>query len=126
MGTALIKFVPQEIMNIAITVNFTGTPDAEDILAANQIVFSENKDRAALNPPGTPLPLSTAAELKASYISLLQAEIIRRHVTNILNAKSNDAVAQHFTPAQVEQIRINLITQLNAGASVASVIAKTV
>jgi hypothetical protein len=113
-------------MNIVISVSYTGTPDADDALAAYQIVGQENKDRAALNPPGAVLPTSTTAELKASYLSLLSAEITRFHQRAILFAKSNEAIATRFTPAQVEQIRINLITQLNSGATPAAVIAKTV
>jgi hypothetical protein len=113
-------------MNIVISVSYTGTPDADDVLAAYQIVGQENKDRAALTPPGTQLSTDTAANLKASYLSLLKEEITRFHQRAILFAKSNEAVATRFTPAEVEQIRINLITQLNSGATTAAVIAKTV
>jgi len=115
-----------KIMNILLTVTYTGTPDADDVLAARQVVFTENKDRAGLNPPGSPLPSSTTAELKASYLSLLQAQVTQRHANNILQAKSDEAVRTRFTAAQIEQIRINLLTQLNNGATVDSVIAKTV
>jgi hypothetical protein len=113
-------------MNILLSVSYTGTPDADDVLAARQVVFQENKDRAMLTPPGAVLPTSTTAELKASYLSLLQERVMLRHQNNILFAKSDEAVRTRFTPTEVEQIRINLMTQLNNGSTTAAVIAKTV
>jgi len=75
---------------------------------------------------GSPLPMDTPANLKASYLFLLTEKTTQRHQANIVFSKSNDAVATRFTAAQIETIRINLITQLNNGATPAQVIAKTV
>jgi hypothetical protein len=112
-------------MNVVFTVTFSGTPDADDARSASQIVFIENQKREATSPPGTPLAVDTGANLKASYLSLLTAQVTAIHAQNILISKTQ-AIGSRFTGAKLQQIFGNLIDQLNAGTSVAAVIAKTV
>lgn len=123
-------------MNITFTpLDFTGTPDADDKLAANHIVFlenqritAENARRAELNPPESPLPLlatSPAVALKASYLGLLRSVIVSAHLSYIAQAKSADGTALRFTDEEQKQIRTNLIARLNAGESPSSIIADT-
>lgn len=112
-------------MNITFSVGFTGTPDAEDQRAARHAIFTENTRRAALTPPGTPLPNSTAAEVRASYLSILTSQIANQHSTNITYAASRDGVAERFTTDELDQIRRNLVDRLNAGESKASIVADT-
>lgn len=123
-------------MNITFTnIDFTGTPDSDDRLAANHIVFLENKRittenarRAALSPPEPPLPLlptSPALALKSSYLGLLKSMLVAAHLSYIAQAKSADGTALRFTEEEQKQIRSNLIARLNAGESPASIIADT-
>jgi len=112
-------------MNLTITVDYTGTPDSDDVRAAKQSIFDENTRRATLIPPGTILPSGTSPEIKASYVGLLAAQVSATHLRNILIAKTQ-AVSSRFTDSQLQTIFGNLIDQLNAGATVAAVIAKTV
>ena len=62
------------------SLDFTGTPDEEDIRAAqlivdleNEVITAQNVVLAAEDPPGTPIPLlgRTGAELKTNYLALL-------------------------------------------------------
>lgn len=105
---------------------YIGTPNSDDILAARYIVTLENKRRAALVPPGTPLPVDTGVNLKASYISILLGIVTTAHASYIEQARGVPGGQAVFTDAQIEQIRVNLITRLNNGESAASIIADTV
>lgn len=117
-------------MNIVLSVTFTGTPDAEDVLAARHAIFVENKLRAQRSAilgatPETPLPTSTPAEIKASYLSILTGRATTRHASYILEAKSEPAAKERFTPAELQQILANLVTRLNNGETAASIITDT-
>jgi hypothetical protein len=114
-------------MTIVFTgLTFTGNPDADDIRAAKQTIAVENIRLAALPTPGTPWPMGTLLETKASYMAILIARITVDHVNNITLSKSAAAFGLRFSPADQDTVRANMIDQLNAGASVASIIAKTV
>lgn len=105
--------------------NYTGTPSNDDVMAARYIVGLENKRRAALVPPGTPLLVDTAANLKASYLSMLLEIVTNAHGSYIEQAKGPAGAQLGFTDAQIEQIRVNLITRLNNGESAASLVTDT-
>jgi hypothetical protein len=66
--------------------------DADDFRAAQYIIDIENARRAALDPPETPLPDSTNAEVKASYESML-LEIIDKAHTSYKKQASEQALA---------------------------------
>ena len=66
--------------------------DADDFRAAQYIIDIENARRAALDPPETPLPVGTNAEVKASYESML-LEIIDRAHTSYKKQASEQALA---------------------------------
>jgi hypothetical protein len=70
---------------LAITVNVSN-PDEEDRRAMDLIIARENERRAALVPPGTPLPNSTAAERKSSYESLIAPMLLDAHKAFIREA----------------------------------------
>jgi hypothetical protein len=53
--------------------------NADDFRAAKYIIDIENAKRAALDPPETPLPVGTNAEVKASYESMLLKIIDEAH-----------------------------------------------
>ena len=64
---------------ITFQVNFTGNPDEMDDAAAQYIVDVANARLAAEDPPGTPLPDGNPGQLKASYLSELEAIVLRAH-----------------------------------------------
>jgi len=113
-------------MNVVFTLDYSGSPDPDDVLAARQIIFLENQRRAALTPPGTPLSTANAASIKASYLSILLATVTNAHLNYISQSKSNAGIQVRFTDAELQQINSNLITRLNNGESSASIIADTV
>lgn len=112
-------------MNITFTTGFTGTPDADDILAARHIIFLENQRRAALTPPGTPLPTANAVNVRDSYLAVLLATLTSAHLSYIQQAKSASGADVRFTPAALEVIRANLTARLNAGESEESIVTDT-
>jgi hypothetical protein len=112
-------------MNVVFTINFTGTPDADDQLAARQQVELENQRRAALTPPGTPLDVSTGAAVKASYLTVLTAVLTAAHTSYIALAKDTAGLQQRFTSSEIQTIQTNLITRLNAGEAKSQIIADT-
>ena len=76
---------------VTFTTNVVGTPDEQDRRAFRLIVDNENARRAALTPPGTPLPASTAAERKSSYEIVLAQTVLSAHKSYIDQA--SDLVA---------------------------------
>lgn len=112
-------------MNINFQINFTGIPDQDDLRAARQAIFVENRRLAMIDPPGNPLSPTTLAEIKVDYLSLLDVAVTDIHKRNILNAKTQ-AISMRFSDAQLKEIFGNLIDQLDNGATVDAVIAKTV
>ena len=57
-------------------------------LAAKYIVDSENKKRAAAEPPIEPLPIAPWEELKASYLTVLGNTLDRAH-ENYIEQQAN-------------------------------------
>lgn len=112
-------------MAVVFTIDYTGTPDSDDVLAARHIIHLENARRAALTPPGTPLTFANNAQLKASYLSTLLATVTSAHLSYIQQAKSVQGTALRFTPAELVAIHANLVTRLNAGESAASLVTDT-
>lgn len=129
---------------ITFTVDFTGTPDADDILAARHIVRLENERRTALNtattaenarraaqtPPLEPLPLlpilptATGAQLKASYLGILSSRnLTDAHLDYIRQAKSAAAVEAQLTDADKQALYGAIQTRLNAGTPLATILA---
>lgn len=109
-------------MNIVLSTTFSGTPDADDILAAQRLVRKENERRAALIPPGTPLDTSSAANLKASALVVLSALQNTSWQSYVEQARNE---IERFTQAQLDQIKANLNSRLNAGESAASIVTDT-
>lgn len=85
------------------SLTYTGTPNADDVLAAQKLVREENVRRAALDPPGTPLS-NVGAALKASVLVILTQNL------------SNwwDSYAQQ---ARQDRSRFSLNTRLDNGES---------
>lgn len=112
-------------MNITFSIDFSGSPDSDDVLAGRHVIFLENQRRAALEPPGTPLPTATGANLRDSYLTVLLATITSAHLSYIQQAKSASGADVRFTPEGLEEIRANLMARLNAGETEESIISDT-
>ena len=104
------------------SLTFTGTPDASDTLAAQFMVRLENARRALLDPPGTPLPSATGAQLKTSYLTVLLQIVTLAHESYIAQATVDSA---RFTQAQTDQIKFNLNARLDAGETAANIVTDT-
>lgn len=112
-------------MAISFSIDYSGSPDADDLLAARHAIFLENRRRSQLVPPGTPLAFATPAQVKTSYLSILTTGLNARHQDYAEAAKNESGVAQRFTLAQVQQMHANLVTRLNAGESAATIVSDT-
>lgn len=112
-------------MAVTFTIDYSGTVDPDDLLAARHIIFLENQRRAALTPPGTPLLFSTGPQIKASYLATLLATVTSAHLSYVQQAKSAQGTALRFTPAEMEAMYANLVARLNAGESAASLVTDT-
>ena len=75
---------------ITFSVGFSGTPDEFDIAAARFVIDAENARRAAADPPETPLPDGTGAELKASYLGELESAVDNAHANYAKAARKNE------------------------------------
>lgn len=64
---------------ITLAVNATGVADDEDRNAMVYAIEQENIRRAALDPPLSALPSSTAAERRASYETIASGKITGWH-----------------------------------------------
>lgn len=71
---------------LVIETRVTGSADREDRETMIDVITKENDRRAALDPPGTPLLMSTVAEQRVSYaiIQSVVANDVHRH--NIAHA----------------------------------------
>lgn len=85
-------------MPLAIAVTVSGTADESDLRAARFMVAQENARRAALTPPGTPLPTSTGAELRTSYQTVLSAVVVSAHGSYVKQS-SEAALRNEFKTA---------------------------
>lgn len=108
-----------------ISLDYSGNPDADDVLGARRAIAIENQRRASLVPPGTPLPFATNPQIKASTLTAYLQLVANEHAANIASAKTQGALSEYFTPAQLEQIAINLRTRINAGESAAAIVTDT-
>lgn len=75
-------------MAIVFTVDYTGTPDENDRLAAKHIIEQENARLASLEPPQPPLPYATDAELKSSYLGYWDTKTTNAHADYARQAKA--------------------------------------
>jgi hypothetical protein len=85
--------------NITFTLDFTGTPNSFDREAAIFAIERANSGRE------TPLPYSTGAELRASYLTVLLEGVESTH------AAYQKAAAQEAQESAAERWRISSDTQ---------------
>lgn len=67
--------------------------------AGKYMIGLENERRAALTPPGAPLPFATAAEIKTSYEAVFNAIVQAAHLGHIAAAAENNATARQIREA---------------------------
>ena len=80
-----------------ISANVTGSLDQEDRRAMVYIINQENARRAALDPPGEPLPISTNVEIRQSYAVVQSALLTAAHLSYV--QQSNVATLQDLREA---------------------------
>ncbi len=102
----------------------SGTPDQEDIMIARWRVSLENARRAALDPPGTPLPMTPNAALFNSVLTVLQKANLQDSWADY-GRQAAESVNQDFTQEQLAEIRANLKRRLQSGESPATIVADT-
>jgi len=89
---------------IDFTVDFTGSPDEFDVRAAKLKIATLNAERAAEEPPLSPLPDGTNAEIKASYNNYMAGLVDSAHASHIRDAQQ----------ATLEEYKVLLKTASNA------------
>jgi len=109
---------------ITFTIDFTGTPDDEDKLAALYRVRKYNEKQLSLEPPGTTLPTTPPAQLKASYLQLFADTVQTAHLSYAKQAAED--LNNRFTPAQLQSIKNNLTKRLDAGEDPDAIVTDTV
>ena len=94
-------------------VNVTEANAERDGQAARYIVDQENERRAALDPPGDPLPTTPAGELLTSYETCLAQTLESAHESYALQAVSNAAEATEAKERWVISSDAQRIASLN-------------
>ena len=79
---------------ITFSVGFTGTPDEYDIAAAQYVIDAENARRAAQDPPESPLPDGSGAEIKSSYLGELGKAVDSAHANYAKAARTQSLETQ--------------------------------
>lgn len=99
---------------LTFTVDWTGTPDAKDILAASLIVAAENQRRAALTPPLSPLPFGTNQEKSASYKTALAVIVAAAHASYIQQGtEKSHGDRKHAYDAAPQNVKTSVDTALS-------------
>ncbi len=99
--------------------NFSGAPDDEDRRAAHFLIRVENARRAALDPPGTPLPSSTGAELKASTLTVMD-QILTNAWTSYVQQAAGDKTGANEDDWKA--IKAAIRSRLDNGEAIANII----
>lgn len=83
---------------VTITTNIA-TFDRDDREVANAAIAQENQRRALLTPPGTPLPNSTAAEMRTSYQTIMADRVMAVHQAGIKAITANNTTVRQIRDA---------------------------
>lgn len=104
-------------MTITISVNVSGPMDQDDKRAMVTRIVEANKLRQA------PLPFDTAANIKASYETILREGDVAEHLTNIENASTATGLQFNgFSESDLKTIRQVLADKAQSGKSIASLV----
>jgi len=106
-------------MTITLSVNVSGTLDADDKTAMIQYIVQRNIGRAVQ------LPFDTNVNIKNSYQTLLGEEATARHLANIdaIVADANGLTLAGFSDSDRQAVRKALIQKAQSGKSPASLVA---
>lgn len=107
-------------MNITFNApTWSGTPDAEDILAAKSRIIRENVLRAEQGQ--LPLPMSTGVEVVSSYQAILKEHgLVRVHQKAIRDSKTE--LSDWATSEQIDQLKEAVINRRAAGHSIETIL----
>lgn len=110
--------------NITFSVTDRGTMDAEDRRAAILTIQRRNSLLTDAIPPVAPLPVDTAANIRASYLTVLIEHTAAYHAGNVATAKSPDAaIAAGLTAAQQAEILGAVVDRILNKESYATILA---
>ena len=108
-------------MTTVLSVNSTGAFDNEDKDAARLAVNNDNLRRSASGLPL--LPVDTANNIKASYLTVLSAQTTAHHIQNFADSQTVASLASNgLTQKQVDQLAYAAATRMNNGESFNSVL----
>lgn len=87
------------------------TFDREDREVAATAIAAENARRAALTPPGTALPFSTAQEIRQSYQTIMADRVMAVHLAGVKAISANN-----ITVKQIREAAMNATDAQRAAA----------
>lgn len=100
-------------MTLAASAAFSGTLDPEDRRAALLAILNWNNSH-----PDRQLPLSTNAEIRQSYLTIMSETVASVHASNVQSSKSvSAATAAGLTDAQRDEILGAVIDRMLAKES---------
>lgn len=110
-----------EPSGFAFDITLGGTARASDKRAMLLAVATENQARRDRNDTNA-LPTATAADLRASYKTVLLGRITAFHIDTMNAAVASDAAVKSATEEVMKDIRAAVIDQLAAGVSASNLV----
>lgn len=122
---ALAAFVIQtaaiEPSGFVFDLTLGGTASASDKRAMLMVIANENQARKDRNDTNT-LSTATAADIRASYKTILANRLTAWHIDSINAAVAADTAVKSATEEAMKDIRGALIDQIAAGVSVSNLV----
>ncbi len=120
-GISSIGLTALEPSGFAFDVTLGGTASASDKRAMLLAIANENEARLNRNDTNR-LSTATAADIRASYRSVLIGRLNAFHIDTMNQAVTADAAVKAATEDAMKDIRAVLIDQINAGVSVSNLV----
>ena len=118
---ACATFAAIEPSGFSFDVTLGGTASPSGRRAMLLVIGNENAARVAAGNTNV-LPVATAADIRASYKSILVSTLTRAHQSYIEQAVAADAAVKAATEDAMKDIRAAVIDQINAGVSVSNLV----
>ena len=110
-----------EPSRFAFDVTLGGTASASDKRAMLLAIANENEARLSRNDTNR-LSTATAADIRASYRSVLIGRLNAFHIDTMNQAVTADAAVKAATEDAMKDIRAAVIDQINAGVNVTNLV----
>lgn len=118
---ASASFAAIEPTGFSFDITLGGVASKPDQRAMLFVIGNENSERAASGNTNR-LSTATAADIRASYKSILVTTITRAHASYMEQAVAADSAVKAATEDAMKDIRAVLIDQINAGVSVSNLV----